>query len=91
MRRRTLLVILAGMAVWAPPLAAAEAVMIVTAQLDCASLPAGPSRTDCYIALSRTNRQEFEIAAGAAQRAKDVARYHEVTGQRPTRKPRAAH
>jgi len=90
MRRRALVVIFFGMGLWLRPVAADEAVMIVTAQLDCGSLPAGPVRTDCYIALSRLNRREFEIAAGAAQRAKGVARYQEVTGQPGRTKPRAA-
>src|SRR5262249_5436460 len=31
------------------------------------TFPAGPARTDCYIGLSRINRQKSEISAGVAQ------------------------
>lgn len=89
-RRRALVAIFAAMGLWLPPAAAGEARTIATAQLDCNSLPSGPARTDCYIALSRIGRQEFEIAAGAAVRSKDVARHHTVTGRQRNAKPRAA-
>jgi hypothetical protein len=36
-------------------------------QVNCETVPAGPARTDCYIGLSRINRQKSEIAAGVAQ------------------------
>jgi len=90
MRRRTLVVIFAGTVLWLPAATADEAPAIETAQLDCDSLPPGPDRTDCYIGLARIKRQESAIAAGAAQRAKDVARYHQVTGRHRNAKPRAA-
>jgi len=86
MRRRALVVIFGGIGLWLSTTAADQAAMIVTAQLDCGSLPTGPTRTDCYISLSRLNRQQLEIAAGAAHRAKNLARYHQVTGQRRARK-----
>jgi hypothetical protein len=88
MKRRVLIVIFAAIG-WLPPAAADEALTIVTAQLNCASLPAGPDRTDCYIALSRINRQELDIAASAASRSKHIARYHKVTGQHRNPNPRA--
>src|SRR5262249_15995785 len=89
MRRRVLVTIFAGM-VLSPPSAAAErAVMIIVVQVGCDSMPAGPARTDCYIGLSRISRQDSEIAAGAAQRSKDIARYHQVTGQQRNAKPHA--
>src|SRR5262249_19271160 len=78
--RRVLLTIFAGMALCLPSAAAERAVTIIVAQANCDSMPAGPGRTDCYIGLSRLNRQDFEIAAGAAQRSKDTARHHQVTG-----------
>jgi hypothetical protein len=52
-----------------------------TAQ-SCDSL-AGPARTDCYIALSRISGGESEIAAGTARLARDRARLHRATGERP--------
>jgi hypothetical protein len=82
MRRRAFITLLSGIAVlWLPVARAQQAKMTVTAQLSCDSLPVGPARTDCYIGLSRINRQKSEIAAGAALQKKDIARYHQVTGQ----------
>jgi hypothetical protein len=89
MSPRALAVILAGIG-WLSPAAAHEGPAIVTAQLDCASLPPGPARTDCYIALSRINQQQVEIAAGEARRSRDIARHHKVTGQHRNAKARAA-
>jgi hypothetical protein len=89
MKRRAVVVLLAGLG-WLPPAAAHETPAIVTAQLDCASLPPGPARTDCYIALSRIHSQQVEIAAGEARRSRDIARHHKVTGQHRNAKPRAA-
>jgi hypothetical protein len=37
--------------------------------------PAGPARTDCYIGLSRINRQKSEISAGVAQQQAATAIY----------------
>src|SRR5262249_353892 len=59
------------------------------ADVNCDSLPVGPSRTDCYIGLSRISRQKGEIAAGVAQQIKDSARYRQVTGQRRNMKTHA--
>jgi hypothetical protein len=78
------------MASWVSPVTAHEAVLVVTAHVDCKSLAPGPARTDCYIALSRINRQEFDIAEGVARRSKDIARYHKSTGHHSNAKPRAA-
>ena len=61
----------------------------VAADVNCDLLPAGPSRTDCYIGLSRISRQKGEIAAGVAQQIKDSARYRQVTGQRRNMKTHA--
>ena len=77
------------MALCLPSAAAERAVTIIVAQANCDSMPAGPARTDCYIGLSRLNRQDFEIAAGTAQHGKDTAKYHQVTGQHRKRTPRA--
>jgi len=60
------------------------------AQVNCAPLPAGPARTDCYIGLSRINRQKSEISAGVAQQQAETAIYRKVTGKRPNKKRRRA-
>jgi hypothetical protein len=90
MRRRALVLILVGMASRVCPVTAHETVLVVTAQLDCKSLAPGPAQTDCYIALSRIHRQEFDIAEGVAHRSKDIARYHKSTGHHSNAKARAA-
>jgi hypothetical protein len=54
----------------------------LTAQVDCDKLPAGPTRTDCYIGLAMIYRQQFEIAASVARRQRDIARHRRVTGDR---------
>jgi hypothetical protein len=78
-RELTLGAVLGGvMAAW-PHIAWAQAAA-GELQLHCDSLPAGPDRTDCYIALSLINRQQYEIAAGVAQQTRDIARLHRVTG-----------
>jgi len=56
---------------------------VAEAQVNCETIPAGPARTDCYIGLSRINRQKSEIAAGAAQQQTDSAIYRQITGRRP--------
>jgi hypothetical protein len=79
MNRCRLIVLLGCMVIWSPFVAHAQPAM---AQVNCASLPAGPARTDCYIGLSRIHRQEVEISIGVAQQIKDRSRYRRVTGQR---------
>jgi hypothetical protein len=59
---------------------------LATAQVSCATIPPGPNRTDCYIGLSRINRQKAEIAAGIAQQQTDRAIYRSVTGISPKTK-----
>ena len=82
MKRRAFITLFGGIvASWLPVARAQRAKMTVTAQLSCDSLPVGPARTDCYIGLSRINRQKSEIAAGGAQQKKEIAKYHQVTGQ----------
>ena len=81
--------LLVGVTAWLSPAAADEAPAIAAAQLECDRLPPGPDRTDCYIALSRINRQQVEIAAGEARRSRDIARHHKVTGRHRNAKPRA--
>lgn len=63
---------------------------VAAAQANCEAIPAGPARTDCYIGLSRINRQRSEIAAGVAQEQTDTAIYRNVTGKLPKKKMRRA-
>jgi hypothetical protein len=69
-------------------LAAAGSLGFATAQANCETIPAGPARTDCYIGLSRINRQKADISAGVAQQQTDTAIYREVTGRHPSKKGR---
>jgi hypothetical protein len=63
-------------------LLAAGSLGLAVAQLNCETFPAGPARTDCYIGLSRINRQKSEISAGVAQRQAEAAIFRKVTGKR---------
>jgi hypothetical protein len=79
---RLFITILGGMLTLFPLVASAQQQAIkVMAEVDCDSLPVGPSRTDCYVGLSRISRQKVEISAGVAQQIKSSARYCQVTGQ----------
>ena len=55
-------------------------VTTVSAQVDCAAIPAGPSRTDCYIGQSRIDQGQSDVAAGKARAQSDAARVRQVTG-----------
>jgi len=67
---------------------AASLLGFAMAQVNCETLPAGPARTDCYIGLSRINRQKSEISGGVAQQQAETAIYRRVTGKRPNKKRR---
>lgn len=47
---------------------------------NCAAIPAGPARTDCYIGSSRIYGAQSDIAAGKARVQSDAARLQQVTG-----------
>jgi hypothetical protein len=68
----------------------ASSLGLAMAQVNCETLPPGPRRTDCYIGLSRINRQNSEISAGVAQQQAETAIYRKVTGKRPNKKRRRA-
>ena len=55
---------------------------------NCEGMPAGPARTDCYIALSRLNSTQSDLAASKARVQSDAARYRAVTGAPPKPRPR---
>jgi hypothetical protein len=69
-------------------LVAASPLGLAMAQVNCETLPTGPRRADCYIGLSRINRQKSEISAGVAQQQAETAIYRKVTGKRPNKKRR---
>jgi hypothetical protein len=53
---------------------------IVSAQGDCAAIPTGPARTDCYIGLGRIYQGQSDIAAAKARKQTGAARHRQVTG-----------
>src|SRR5262245_58193690 len=71
-------------------LLAASSLGLALAQVNCEAFAPGPQRTDCYIGLSRINRQKSEISAGVARQQADAAIYRQVTGKRPNKKRRHA-
>jgi hypothetical protein len=52
---------------------------VAMAQVNCETIRAGPDRTDCYIGVSRINREKSAIAAGVARQQSDIAIYRSVT------------
>jgi len=46
---------------------------VVSAQVDCAAVPTGPARTDCYIGQSRIYQGQSDVAAGNARVQSDAA------------------
>ena len=66
-------------------LVAASPPGLAMAQVNCETFPTGPRRTDCYIGLSRINRQKSEISSGVAQQQAATAIYRKVTGKRSKR------
>jgi hypothetical protein len=63
---------------------------VVTAQVNCETIPAGPARTDCNIGLSRISGQKAGVAAGVARQQANRATYRNVTGKNPSKKIRHA-
>jgi hypothetical protein len=56
---------------------------VVSAQVDCNAVPAGPARTDCYIGLSRVYQGQSDLAAARARAQSDAAWYRAITGTNP--------
>ena len=52
----------------------------VASAQNCDTLPAGPTRTDCYLGLSQFYRRQSDLAAGKARVQSDAARYRQITG-----------
>jgi hypothetical protein len=69
-------------------LLAASPLGLAMAQANCETLPPGPRRTDCYIGLSRINRQKSDITADVVQQQAETAIYRKVTGKRANNKRR---
>src|SRR5262245_32488153 len=55
------------------------------AQVNCEALPAGPSRTDCYIGRARVGQGTSAISTEAAKQSRDAARFECINGRRPNR------
>ena len=58
----------------------------VSARQDCAAMPTGPARTDCYLVQARIARENANIAGTTARVNADAARLRAVTNHQP--KPR---
>jgi hypothetical protein len=50
---------------------------------NCNAVPAGPERTDCYLALSQFYRAQSDLAAAKARAQSDAAWYRAITGADP--------
>lgn len=66
----------------------AVAIMLATladahAAQNCEAIPAGPDRTDCYIAASRLSQGQSDVATGKARVQSSAARFRQVTGKAP--------
>ncbi len=62
---------------------------VANAQVDCARIPQGPERTDCYLGLSQLHRAQSDLAAARAHAQSDAAWYRAITGVAlPKPKPR---
>ena len=56
---------------------------IASAQVDCATIPRGPARTDYYLALSQFYQGQSDLAAARARAQSDAAWYRAITGTDP--------
>jgi hypothetical protein len=56
---------------------------VASAQANCEAVPAGPARTDCFLALSQFYRAQSDLAAAKARAQSDAARYRAITGTDP--------
>jgi len=61
---------------------------VVSARADCTAVPAGPERTDCYLALSRYYQAQSDLAAARARAQADAAWYRAIAGTDPARHAR---
>lgn len=53
------------------------------AQMNCETIPRGPARTDCYLALSQYHRAQSDLAADRALAQSDAAWFRAITGTDP--------
>ena len=56
---------------------------VAGAQANCAAMPRGPARTDCYLGLSQFYREQSYLAADRARAQSDAAWYRAITGTDP--------
>jgi hypothetical protein len=59
---------------------------VASAQVSCDTLPHGPARTDCYLALSQFYRGQSDLAAARARVQSDAAWYRAITGTDPPKR-----
>ena len=57
----------------------------VSAGSMCDSVPSGPERTDCYLALSRLYQAQSDLAVAKAWAQSEAAWYRAITGVDPPR------
>ena len=53
------------------------------ARPNCETIPRGPARTDCYLALSQYHRAQSDLAADRALAQSDAAWFRAITGTDP--------
>ena len=58
---------------------------VASAGSSCDTMPKGPERTDCYLALSRSYQAQSDLAAAKARAQADAAWYRAITGEDPPR------
>ena len=56
---------------------------VANAQANCAAMPKGPERTDCYLGLSQFHQGQSDLAAAKARAQSDAAWYRAITGSDP--------
>jgi hypothetical protein len=62
---------------------------VARAQIDCSTFPVGPSKTDCYINVSRATDGRSDAAAAKARVQSDAATYRQIAGTSPSKAPKA--
>src|SRR5215211_3965627 len=58
---------------------------LATAQVDCEAVQPGPTRTDCYIGMSRLHSGQSDVAAAKARLQSDASRYRQLIGASPSK------
>jgi hypothetical protein len=56
---------------------------VVSAHVDCKTIPASSDRTDCYLALSQFYRGQSDLAAATARAQSGAAWHRAISGTAP--------